>query len=271
MIQVTKNVYVENGMMACNLGMLVTREGVVLIDTPMQPTNAVKWRREAEKKGEIKYLINTEEHPDHWQGSYFFPGVLITSQNTRARLEKTPAAEVMETVKHIDPPGLPLMKDYKVRLADIAVEESLTIYLGNHTVKLFRLPGHSAGGMGVYLPEEKVVFTSDVVFHKKKTWLQEADPGAWLESLKKLNELHINVVVPGHGDVCQKDYFKEQGDIVKKWADAVQKTMKQGLTADQAAAKIVSPDPYPKQEGTPMTETELHKTIVSHLYRYYSG
>lgn len=49
MIQVTKNVFVENGMMACNLGMLVTKEGVVLIDTPMQPTNAVKWRNEAEK------------------------------------------------------------------------------------------------------------------------------------------------------------------------------------------------------------------------------
>ena len=270
MIQVTKNVFVENGMMACNLGMLVTKEGVVLIDTPMQPTNAVKWRNEVEKRGEIKYLINTEEHADHWQGSYFFPGILVTSQITRTKLEKIPAAEVMETVKHIDPPGLSQMKDYKVRLADITAEESLTIYLGNHTIKFFRLPGHSSGGMGVYLPEEKVVFTADVVFHKKKTWLQEADPRAWLESLKKLDELDIDVVVPGHGNVCKKDYFKEQAGIVKQWAEAVQKAMKQGLTADQAAAQIVSPDPHPKQEGTPYTETELHKKIVSNLYEYYS-
>jgi cyclase len=36
-----------------------------MMDTPMKPTDAVKWRDEAGKKGEIRYLINTEEHPDH--------------------------------------------------------------------------------------------------------------------------------------------------------------------------------------------------------------
>jgi cyclase len=36
-----------------------------MIDTPMKPTDAVKWRDEAGKKGKIRYLINTEEHPDH--------------------------------------------------------------------------------------------------------------------------------------------------------------------------------------------------------------
>jgi cyclase len=270
MIQVTKNVFVENEMMACNLGLLVTTEGLVLIDTPMQPSNAVKWRGEAEKRGEIKYLINTEEHPDHWQGSYFFPGILITSQITRTKLGKVPVAVVEENVKQIDPRGVSLMKDYKVRLADITFEEGLTIYLGNHTIRLFSIPGHSTGGAGVYLPEEKVVFTSDTVFHKKKTWLQEADPKAWLESLEKLDRLDIDVVVPGHGDICHKDYFKEQRNIVEKWAEEVQEAMQRGLSAEEAAVRIVPPDPYPKQEGTPMTEAELNKTIVVHLYKYYS-
>ena len=270
MIQVTQNVYVETGMMACNLGFLTTKEGIVMIDTPMRPTDAIKWRDDVGKKGEIRYLINTEEHPDHWQCSYFFPGVLITHQETRDKLAKVPAAEVLKTVKQIDPAGVPLMKGFQVRLADITFTESLNLYLGDHIIKLFHLPGHSTGGVGVYIPEERVAFTTDIVFNKRKTWLQEADPSQWLESLRKLGELDLDVVVPGHGDICKKDYFKEQVSIVRRWVEAVQLAIKQGLSVEEAIAQISSPDPYPKQPGTPMTESELNRAIITNLYRLYS-
>jgi cyclase len=270
MIQVTKNVYVESGMIACNVGCLVTRAGLVMIDTPMRPTDAAKLRDEMGKKGQIKYLINTEEHADHWQGSYFFPGTLITSQNTRDKLVRIPASVPIETVKHLDPQGMSLMQDYRIRLADITFSGNLTLYLGDHTVQLFALPGHSAGGVGVYVPEEKIVFTTDIVFHKKKSWLQESDPEAWLQSLKKLSGLDTKVVVPGHGPVTTKDVFAEEANIVQKWIDAVKKAIKQGLSLEEAIAKISNQDPYPKQENTPMSEPELNKAIVVRLYQYYS-
>src|SRR3990172_11425386 len=174
MIQVTKNVFVETGMTACNVGFLATEEGIVMIDTPMRPTDAVKWRDEAGKKGEIRYLVNTEEHSDHWQGSHFLPGILITHQTTRDKLTKATAAEAIERVKRIDPAGVPLMKGYQVRLADITFSESMNLYLDRHTIQLFHLPGHSTGGIGVYLPEERVVFTTDIIFHKLKSWLHES-------------------------------------------------------------------------------------------------
>ena len=91
MIQVTKNVYVETGIKACNLGLITTKEGMVMIDVPIAPSDAVKWRDETVKKGELRYLINTEEHPDHCQNSWFFPGILITSQQTREKLAKVAA------------------------------------------------------------------------------------------------------------------------------------------------------------------------------------
>src|SRR4030042_4937617 len=114
MIQVTKNVYVETVMTACNLGFVTTKEGIVMIDTPMRPTDAVKWRDEASKKGEIRYLINTEEHPDHWQSSHFFPGILITHQVTRDKLAKVSVAAVIEKVKKMEPDGVSLIKGFQV-------------------------------------------------------------------------------------------------------------------------------------------------------------
>jgi len=270
MIQVTGNLYVETGMTACNLGFVATKAGVVMIDTPMKPTDAVKWRAEAAGKGEIRYLINTEEHPDHWQTSHFFPGILITSCETRDKLKEVPEARVLETVKRMDPEGVSLMEGYRVRLADITFADSMDLYLGDHTISLFRLPGHSAGGIGVYIPEERAVFTTDIVFQKKKSWLHESLPDQWLASLKKLSELDAEVVVPGHGELCKKDYLKEQAGIVEQWVEAVKSAIKKGWSIEEAGERIASPDPYPKQPGTPMTEPELNKAIVARLYQLYA-
>ncbi len=169
MIQLTANVYVETGIRQCNLGFVTTKEGIVMIDTPMRPTDSVKWRGEISKRGEVRYLINTEEHGDHYRGSWFFPGVLISHQETREKLAKVPVDELIERVKRQDPEELPLMEGYQLRLADITFTESLNLYLGDHTFRLFHLPGHSTGGIGVYIPEERVVFATDVIFCREKT------------------------------------------------------------------------------------------------------
>jgi cyclase len=270
MIQISKNVYVENRIKACNLGLITTREGIVLIDVPLAPSDAVKWRDEVAKKGELRYLINTEEHADHCQNSWFFPGILITSQQTREKLAKEKIETVIERVKRTDPGGLPLMKGYRLRLADIAFTESLNIYLGDHTLRLFKLQGHSSGGIAVHLPEDRVVFTTDCVFHRVKSWLPEADPDQWFESLKKIGELDVDVIVPGHGEICKKDYLKEQSDIIRQWVDLVKSAIQKGWSVDEATRRISQPDPYPKQPGTPMTEDELNRAIITRLYQLYS-
>lgn len=270
MIQVTRNVYVETGMMACNVGFITTKEGIVLIDTPMRPSDALRWRQEVSKKGEIRYLINTEEHPDHWQGSFFFPGIMITHEETRRKLMMANASEVIERAKQLDPEADSLMRDYKIRLADITLTDSINLYLGDHIIKLFHLPGHSDGGLGVYIPEERVVFTTDIVFHRMKSWLHESDPLAWISSLKRLSQMDIEVVVPGHGEICKKDYFNEQSSIIKQWIDRVKSAISQGLPLEEAKKRISSPDPYPKQSGTPKTEEELNMEIIERLYKLHS-
>jgi cyclase len=270
MIQVTENVFVETGLFACNLGLITTKEGNVLIDTPMRPTDALAWRDESLKKGEIRYLINTEEHPDHFQGSGFFPGLYVTHRVTRDNLEKVSTDEVIDRVKHMDPDGLSLMEGFQIKLPDITFSESLNLYLGDLTVELFHLPGHSEGGIGVFLPEERVVFTTDIVFHQKKSWLHEATPSLWLESLDKLKRLDIDTIVPGHGDICQKDYLDEQAGIIESWIDTVRSSIKGGLSREEAVLNIIQPDPYPKQANTPMTEAELNEAIISRLYYLYS-
>jgi cyclase len=269
MKKVTENVYVETGIFACNLGLVTAREGNVLIDTPHFATDAVRWRDEVLEKGEVRYLINTEEHPDHTETSHFFPGTLITHQKTRETLAAIGTEAVMKRMAHLNPEGIPLLEGFRLRLADITFDRSLDLFLGDLTVRLFSLPGHSPGGIAVYIPGEKVVFTTDIIFHRRKSWLHEADPEKWLESLERIGELDVDVIVPGHGETCDKGYLSEQAGIVQAWIDAVKSALEKGWDLDQACAEIIVPDPHPKQPKTPFTEEQLNQMIIERLYTVY--
>jgi hypothetical protein len=52
--------------------------------------------------------------------------------------------------------------------------------------------------------------------------------------------------------------------------EVVKSAIKQGLSLEEAQAKITSPDSYPKQPGTPRTEAELNKAIIARLYQLNS-
>ncbi|MFH1650579.1 MAG: MBL fold metallo-hydrolase [Chloroflexota bacterium] len=268
MIQISANVYVEHDYPVCNVGMVTTEAGVVLVDSPMRPSDAVRWREEAARRGEIRYLLHTDPHKDHFMGAWFFPGVMVSHRTSRERLARENLEEVMTRFRQIDPASMHLIGGYRVRLADIAFTGELDLRLGKHTFRLLELPGHSEGLCGVYLPEERVVFASDCVFYHVRSALYEADPAAWLESLRRLNELDVDAIVPGHGSsVCKKDHLAEQTDIIRRWVDAVRAAKQKGMGPEEAVNTISCPDPYPMIPGAPMTAADLDKAIIHRLYR----
>ena len=67
MKQITENVFIEDqysvppNYRGCNSGFVTTSEGIVMIDTPMMPTDAIKLRHTITKKGKIKYIINIHQ------------------------------------------------------------------------------------------------------------------------------------------------------------------------------------------------------------------
>lgn len=264
--EITENVWVETGMVACNLGLIETEEGLVMVDSPMNPTDVLKWREEVNKRGNLRYIINTEGHIDHATGVYFFGGTYISHRLTRERLAGTPVSAILQHIARNDPAGLALADGYRARLPDIAFTGSLEVHFGGLKLELFELPGHIPGGVGVYLPEKRVVFTGDVIFHRVKTWLWEGDPEKWVESLNKIRSLDVDFIVPGHGALCTKDYLDEQAAIVRSWADAVGSAFQRGLTEEEAQLNVTCPDPYEMQPGIKISPSDLDRGIVKKLY-----
>ena len=100
MEKITKNVYAETKFEGSNNSFVVTRDGVVMIDTPQVPTNAVKWREIMKGFGEIRYIINNEPHGDHITGNYFFKGTVIAHEGTRQSILKMSPEEIKSDLKN---------------------------------------------------------------------------------------------------------------------------------------------------------------------------
>ncbi len=54
MQKITSNVWTDTTLRGCNPSMVLTDDGVVIIDTPQLPTKAVAMRQEAEGHGRIR-------------------------------------------------------------------------------------------------------------------------------------------------------------------------------------------------------------------------
>lgn len=268
MQQVTDNVFVETGFTGCNTGFVVTAEGVIVVDTPQLPTQAAQWREEAGRHGPLRFLINTEHHGDHITGNYFFPTMVVAHQLVREAFVASPptARGLRDMVQQMDPQGLPLIGSYQARLPTITFSQRLTLYLGEHTFELIHLPGHTAGQTAVVVPQERVAFTGDNIFHRSMPFLMDARVFDWLESLKRIGELDVDHLVPGHGEVCDRAYLAEFGAFLQEWIDAVQGAIAQGWTKEEAAARISFLDRFPMFPGMEAFGPELQRMNVLRVY-----
>lgn len=234
MQKITQNVYVETGFRGCNTSFVVTREGIVMIDTPQIPTEAIKWRDEIAKHGRVRYLINTEPHGDHITGNYFFEGTGVAHEGTRKEILASSVEQLKKMTQQMSPESLPLLEGYFYRAPTITLSQRLTLYLGDHTFRLIHLPGHSPYQVAVYVPEAKVVFTGDNVVYKTQPFLRQALPFKWLASLKRIQKLDVDFVVPGHGKVCNRSYIPEMSASIQAWIDAATAAIKQGMSLEEA-------------------------------------
>jgi cyclase len=275
MRRISQNVYAEMYFWGCNPSFVVTSEGVLLIDTPQQPIDALRWREMMMQHGRPRYLVNTEPHQDHIRGNMFFPGVEVLGQTGLQKRygDLAPSFlsdETIENTKREDPNSVHLIghPDYPLNPVTRTFDETLTLEMGSHTVQLIHMPGHTAPQTSVYIPSEGVVFTGDNVFHKTRTWIQEGNPWQWLDALESIRSLDVETIVPGHGEPCDKNYLDTQGQIVRDWVDAIEDLIAKGVTEDEAVARGCPPvDPFPIGQRLFPRSASVDEVNIRNVYK----
>jgi cyclase len=283
MEQVTKNVYAETKIRGCNPTYVVTSEGVVVIDTPQLPTYAVAMRKEAEKKGPIRYLINTEHHVDHIFGNYYFNGagaVLAHRETFNNFMVVTPEINPYEYAREAlptdDPEGEKIWPDEKTYFANmnkptIVIEGRVSLKVGDHTFEIHHTPGHTPGQLAVLIPEERVICVGDTVFNGCQTWLYASDVNTWIQSLDYLKTLDFDKVIPGHGAVCARRELDVQKAFLMEWLTAIQVAISKGWSKQQCLEKISFLDRFPVDIGQEYMGQHVTDNNISVLYDKLSG
>ena len=83
------------------------------------------------------------------------------------------------------------------------LNEGDSITFGKYTINVLHLPGHSPGSLGYYIPEEKAIFSGDVLFQCSigRTDFADSDHSTLIKNIKEkmLTLPGDTIVYPGHG------------------------------------------------------------------------
>jgi glyoxylase-like metal-dependent hydrolase (beta-lactamase superfamily II) len=115
----------------------------------------------------------------------------------------------------------------------------MTLFRGGREIQLlFFGRGHTGGDVVVYLPQEKVIATGDLLT-AGVSYMGDGYLDEWADTLEELKRLDFEVVLPGHGEAFRDrqkvDYFQEYlRDLSKKIA----KMHADGVSAAEAAKRI---------------------------------
>jgi cyclase len=226
--RVSEDIYVFTSEMYAQVtaGLILTEEGSVVVDTMPFPRESRALRDFALKvsgpRG-VRYVINTHSHADHVYGNYLFEdSEIIAHRRARYLMEKygKPALEEAKVTSSE-------LKEVRIKLPEMLVEDELTIRLGEKTIHIQRLPGNSEDGIGIHVIEKKVFFAGDVVM--PVPYIVGGDLKQMMHSLQKISQLQLDALVPGHGPVLLKGEIPEKLSRSMSYLRAIDKIVEQAI------------------------------------------
>jgi glyoxylase-like metal-dependent hydrolase (beta-lactamase superfamily II) len=121
----------------------------------------------------------------------------------------------------------------------VTVEQKMVLHRGPRTIEiLFLGPGDTPHDVVVYLPQDKVVCSGDMVVHPFPYGYSE-QPLEWLTTLGKLAELDFDTLIPGHGEAQQgKSYLRTVISLLQLVRDQVRSGIAAGLDLEGVRARI---------------------------------
>lgn len=237
----------ENEGLNANIGLVVTPAGALLIDSGASLRGAQQIEAAVRQvtPQPVKWVINTGGQDHRWLGNGHFVAQgaeVIAHANARADLQARGgdhiAALKPELKEKLDGtvPTLPTRwltgRDETLNLGGMAIE-----------VK-HRGGAHTPGDVMVWLPQQRVVFSGDIVYVDRMLGvIPVSHTGRWLESFAALEALQPARIVPGHGDVC--DLPKAQAQT-RDYLKALRTHMKRAVeNGDDIGAAIKAFDAKP--------------------------
>lgn len=241
-VRVAENVYahigdiggrsVANQGLNANLGLLVTASGALLIDSgaTRQSAELIDAAVRRVTTQPVRWVINTGGQDHRWFGNAYFAergAAVIAHATARADMVARGGDQLAALQRLLGPSARGTEPQLPTRWID---GPDSRLELGGVAVELrHRGGGHTPGDMMVWLPQQGVVFTGDIVYVERLlAVLPISSTKHWLEAFEVLEAINPRVIVPGHGaptslataQAHTRDYLKALRLHMKKAVDA---------------------------------------------------
>ena len=241
------------GKAICNVGIIDNGKESIIFDTFLDPNVTEELIELVENLGlsPIKYVINSHYHNDHIRGNQTFSKDIniISTAKTTELIEHWEPLDIEEErlyaparfayydslltayqgdstdrefmqIQMWRPYYKVLSESHKViqtRLPNVFIENEKSLDGPKRKVQLIsKGEGHTESDLILYLPDDKILFTGDLVFNECHPYLGHGNFEKLKTWLDYLNELEVTTIIPGHGQKGDKALISSMKNYVLK-------------------------------------------------------
>ncbi|GHO79933.1 hypothetical protein KSD_77040 [Ktedonobacter sp. SOSP1-85] len=266
-----------------NAGLITDGDASLLVDTlfDLKLTQDMldTMRRLVPAASHIDMVVNTHANGDHCYGNQLVADAqIIASQKTADEMvegiQATQMATMLRQAPHMGPLGKFIIhafgpfdfENITLTPPNKTFEGETTIRVGNKNLQLFEVgPAHTRGDTLVYLPDERVVFTGDILFIGSHPIMWEGPTSNWLRACDRILALDVETIVPGHGPVTNKQGVADVKEYLQYIYDEAHKRYNAGMSVLDAAQDI------PLDRYASWSDGERIVVNIATIYRELSG
>jgi cyclase len=259
-IKVTETIFMLEGD-GGNIGVLVGKDGVVLIDDQFAPlSEKIKTALKALSDKPVRFIINTHFHGDHTGGNEKFGGegaIIVAQENSRLRMTTDQFMATFNMQQKAAP--------YDA-LPKVTFTESVTLHLNGETVQVFHVKNaHTDGDAVIYFKGSNVIHAGDVFVRYGLPFIDQPHGGNIDGMINGADQILALVnddskIIPGHGVLSGKKDLLDYKKMLLTVRDRIAKGIKQGKTLEQ----IIDTDPT-KEFKSVLDRKDFIKSVYDSL------
>lgn len=205
-----------------NAGLIVSGGQNLLVDTltdvPLTRDMLHEMKTKVLGTAPIERVVNTHSNPDHYLGNELVAdSIILATEKTKAAIaafnpeilaglqrdwekfgdsgwffHQVSGAKFQFQGIHLTPPNQAFEQETRLQVGDKAV---IVKDLG---------PAHTESDVIVFVPEDKVVYTGDLLFNHAHPVIWEGPFQNWIAACDYILGLDVETIVPGHGPLADK-------------------------------------------------------------------
>ncbi len=228
-----------------NVGIVVGSKATLVVDTGLGPRNGEAIVREMNKVSSNAdvYVVTTHYHPEHSLGAGAFKGAKVVMTRMQQQDMRELGKQIQDTFADRSPLHAELLNGVAYPRADVLFEREHRLDLGGvHARLMWRGPAamHTRGDTMVFIEEDRVLFTGDVVMSQRFLAAQNTSSiTTWLATLDELASLQPAHVVPSHGSIGDATLIARDRAFLLAVESRVGELKCAGKSVDEAVAAIV--------------------------------